>query len=133
MKTRKEEMPIVGKFVRPIAWGLLFGTLVCALLLLVIAAIMTAQDVPQGLVTPLAMVAAAGGSFFGGLISARIAKENGLLIGALCGLLLYVLIAFTGALFFRDAQGQYTLIKLLILTACGAVGGVIGVNLRKKR
>lgn len=133
MKTRREEMFAVRKFIRPVAWGLLAGMAVCLVILLLMAAIMTAKDIPQGAVTPMALVAAASGALTGGFTAACIAHENGWLLGAVCGLLLYVLIALTGFIFLQGIRGEQALLKLLILVACGAVGGIIGVNRRKRR
>ena len=129
MKTRREEMFAVRKFIRPVAWGLLAGMAVCLVILLLMAAIMTAKDIPQGAVTPMALVAAASGALTGGFTAACIARENGWLLGAVCGLLL----ALTGFIFLRGIRGEQALLKLLILVACGAVGGIIGVNRRKRR
>lgn len=132
MKTRREDMPIIGKMVRPLVWGIVAGIAVCLLLLLLMAAVMTAKDIPQAAVTPMAVVAAAAGAFTGGLTAARIARENGWLLGAIAGLLLYVLVALCGMIFLQDVNGEYVLLKLGILVACGAVGGMLGVNLRKR-
>lgn len=133
MKAHKEGTVNVLQILRPVLWGTAFGALICLLLLFVMAAILTAQNVPQAAVTPMALVAAAIGAFLGGLIAARIAREKGLLIGALTGLLLFVILAIAGFIFVRDAHGSSAILKAAIFLACGAVGGIVGVNLRRRR
>ncbi len=133
MKARKEDTAMVLKILRPVLWGTVFGALICLLLLFVMAAILTANNVPQAAVTPMAIVAAAIGAFLGGLIAARIAREKGLLIGALTGLLLFVIMAIAGFIFVQDVRGSYAILKAAIFLACGAVGGIVGVNLQRRR
>lgn len=113
---------------RPVLWGVAVGGVIASLLLLLMAAGMTAWDVPQAAVTPMATAAAAIGAFAGGFTAARIAKRQGLLLGAICGALLYALIWLTGLAHAGDMQAASILIKWAILIACGAVGGISGVN-----
>ena len=88
-------------------------------------------DLPLGAATPVAVTAAAISAFFAGLTAARVAKCHGLLMGALCGLLLYLIILLIGL-----AQGGidtgYAVIKLASLVIAGAVGGVLGVNGKRR-
>ena len=133
MKSHKEEQSaMVKKLLRPVIVGAVIGALCCTAILLLMAAVMAAQDIPRSAVTPMAIVAAAVGAFIGGFVSARIAKERGLLFGAASGLLLYALVAITGLIFLKEVRGIYLLIKAAVMIGCGAVGGIIGVNLRKR-
>lgn len=132
MRTRKEE-PTMVKWMRPILIGTIFGMLLCMAVLLVFAMIMAAQDIPQMAVTPLAVIAAAAGSFLGGMISARVAGSRGLMFGAACGALLYTLVMIMGFAMLQDIRGWYAIIKLLIMVACAAMGGVFGVNSRRRK
>ncbi len=133
MRTRKEETGLLVKLIRPVLWGVCVGALTCLLLLLIMAAVMAAQNVPQTAVTPMAVAAAAAAAFLGGLTSARIAKERGLLVGVLCGLLMYVVVALAGFALLREIRGTYALLKLFVLVGCGAIGGLIGVNTKQSR
>ena len=131
MNTRKEPGPL-WRIGRPVLWGVALGGVVTTLLLLLMALLMTVKDFPQASITPLATVAAAIGAFIGGLTAARIAKQQGLLIGALCGALLYAIILLTGLAHAGELQASSVFIKWAILIACGAVGGIIGVNLKRR-
>lgn len=120
------------RVVRAVVIGTIAGTLVCLLLLVIMAAIIAARDIPAVAVAPMAVIAAATGALVGGFLCARIAGEKGLLLGALCGVLLHILILLAGTIWFRDSQSFYWLIKLAVLVGCGGVGGVLGVNLKKR-
>ena len=78
-------------------------------------------------------VAAAGiGAFFGGLTAGILAKEKGWLFGLTTGAVLYLLIFLMALPRLPEVSGSYALIKLLILIGCGAVGGTVGVNKRRR-
>ena len=134
MKSHKEDSSaMVKRFLRPVIIGAVVGALCCTLLLAVMAAIVASQAIPKAAITPMAIVAAAAGAFFGGFAAARIAKEKGLLIGGACGLLLFILVALAGFAFLKEIRGAYILVKLAVMLVLSALGGVIGVNLRKRR
>lgn len=130
--THKEEKPLWGKMAKPVLIGVAVGAGCCLLLLLLFAAILAAQDIPQGAVTPLAVAAAAAGAFFGGFTAARIAKSRGILFGAICGLILYLLIMAAGFAVLRDIRGTYALVKLALMVVCASVGGILGVNFHRR-
>ena len=134
MKSHKEDSSaMVKRFLRPVIIGAVVGALCCTLLLAVMAAIVASQDIPKAAITPMAIVAAAAGALFGGFAAARIAREKGLLIGGACGLLLFILVALAGFAFLKEIRGAYILVKLAVMLVLSALGGVIGVNLRKRR
>ena len=132
MKSRSEDTAMVKRFVRPILIGACVGAVCCLLVLLLLAAVLAATDVPKAAITPLAVVAAAVGAFIGGIVAARMAREKGLLLGAACGLVLFLLVLIAGFAVLKDIRGSYAVIKLLVLIACGSVGGILGVNARKR-
>ena len=129
---RQEEASLAARWVRPVLIGAIAGILCCLLALLLGAAIMAAQDIPQMAVTPMAVIAAAFGAFAGGLIAARVAGERGILYGALCGAVLYLLVMIAGFAVLKDIRGVYALVKLAVMVGCGAVGGIVGDNFRKR-
>ncbi|MGI6265381.1 MAG: TIGR04086 family membrane protein [Acutalibacteraceae bacterium] len=132
MKESKDNADKTARIIRALGIGTVAGTLVCLAGLLIMAAVLTARDMPQSVVTPLAVIAAAFGALVGGFIAARVARGRGLLMGALTGALLYLLILLAGTIWFRDALGVGLLVKLAVLVVCGGVGGILGVNLRKR-
>ena len=129
MKSRSEDTAMVKKILRPVLVGACMGAVVCLLLLM--AAVIAAVDVPKAAITPLAVVASAVGAFVGGIVAAKIAKEKGLLFGAACGLILFVLVLVAGFAVLKEVRGSFAVAKLFILIGCGAIGGILGVNSRK--
>ena len=132
MKSRKEDTAMVKKLLRPVLIGTGVGAICCLVVLLLLATIMATKDVPKAAITPMAVVAAAVGAFIGGIVSARIAKEKGLLFGAACGLVLYLLVMIAGFSVLKDIRGGYAFIKLAVLIVCAAIGGIVGVNAKKR-
>ncbi len=117
----------------PLLWGTLVGAVCVLLFLLSAAALCVAIDIPTGLISPMAFVACAVGAAVGGLVAGKISRRRGWLFGLLCGLLVYLLIACVGALCIGRAVGTHAPLSLLLCIACGAVGGIIGVNLKSRK
>lgn len=132
MKTRKEE-PVLLKRLRPVILGTAAGVLCCLAVLLIFALLMSIVDIPQPAVTPMAVAAAIIGAFVGGLVCARISGSHGLIYGAACGALMYLLIIIAGFSLLNDIRGWYAVIKLVAVLASSAAGGVYGVNMRRRR
>ncbi|MBP3435236.1 MAG: TIGR04086 family membrane protein [Clostridia bacterium] len=132
MNTRKENLSVAARIVRPIAFGGGAGILVCLVLLLAAATVMASCQVPQAAVTPVAVAILAVAAFLGGFTAARIARERGLLYGAGCGLLLFLVTAIAGLGTEQVVQGTLLFLKLAVASGCGAVGGIVGVNMKRR-
>ena len=131
MSTRREPSA-VARIVRPIVFGVGVGLIACTALLMIAAAIMTAVTVPSSVTTPIALAIAAIAAFVGGWVSARMSRERGLLFGAGCGFFLFLLITAVGLSVFQEVHGSAMLIKAALMIGCGAFGGVLGVNTKRK-
>ena len=116
---------------RPLLIGLCVGVVSCTLLLLAAAYVLKTADLPLGAATPIAITAAAVSALPAGWAAARCAGRRGLLWGAVCGALLFLIILLVG-LFRGGVEGGSAAIKLAALVFSGAVGGILGVN-RKRR
>ena len=132
MNAQNNAVSFVRAYLRPLLVSLCVGVLCTALLLLAAALLIHSVDIPRATVTPLAYAAAGVGAFAAGLTAALLAKRNGLMLGAVCGLALYLLILVAGCMSTESAVGTPAWIKPVLLTVAGAIGGVLGVN-RKKR
>ena len=133
MKPRKEDSSaIIKRVLRPVVIGMVIGAGGCLLILLLMAAVMASSDIPKAAVTPMAVAAAAIGAFISGIVAARISREKGLMLGAVCGLLLYLLVMLAGFAVLREIRGAYAVVKLAVMIGCAALGGVLGVNMGKR-
>ena len=134
MRARKEEAVWLKNWVRPLGFGGIIGALSCLLMLLLLSALLLTQDAPMKGVTPLGLVAAVIGAFVGGFSAGRIAGQNGWLVGLLTGVLLFFLLAAVGGFaLFRDPAGTHMLIKLSTMAITAAVGGIVSLNVLRKR
>jgi len=88
---------------------------------------------PTASATVVSSISVAIGSFLSGFFAAKRLTKNGLIIGAICGFLLFILFTLIGVAAFGSAPGASTLIRLLIFVTSGAIGGIIGVGNADKR
>lgn len=108
-----------------------FGLLVTAFLLLLFSFVMSRVNLSFALINPLSTLSLVAGCFAAGLFAGRSIRENGILVGGVCGLLvsLFLLLAALG---YSPQVGIPALLKTVIAVLSGAVGGVLGVNMRVK-
>ncbi len=93
-----------------------------------ISLLMTGMDMDDKVLSVLTSAALCAGSFAGGLTAARRRRQNGLLMGLLCGLFLFGVIFLLSYLFAGAAGGMKGGGKLVMTLICASVGGIIGVN-----
>lgn len=70
--------------------------------------------------------------FVGGYVSARINKSRGLLIGSATGALIVLSMLICGFCMSSDNITVNTLIRIIAIMLCSAVGGIKGVNVKEK-
>lgn len=119
-------------WLRPVLVGVAVGLIGCIGLLMLMALIVQSVDVPRAAILPLAIAAAAIGAFLAGLTAAAVAGQKGLLLGAVCGLVLWLLILLAGVARYEGVSGGNALIKFAAFLLSGGIGGVLGVNLRRR-
>ena len=132
MKTQDRSQSFLQRWLRPVLVGTCVGVLAGTLLLLGMAWLVRSVDVPRAAITPMAITAAGIGAFAAGLTAALAAKKNGLLLGLLCGLVLFFILLLAGVARATGVSGSLAVIKLAVLTLAGALGGVLGVNRRRR-
>ena len=120
-------------WLKAISTGTVLGITVTLCLFVLLALIMSFSILPTSSAGIVSSIAIAVGSFFGGLSTAKKLGKNGLIIGAICGFLLFILLTLIGIAAFKSAPGSSTLIRLLIFVTSGAIGGIIGVGNSDKR
>ena len=133
MKSRKEEPAWLAEWVKPLAIGTVAGIVTCFVSMLLMAALLLTQDAPHNVVSPLALVVLVVGCFAGGVTAARLAGKNGWLMGLLCGGMLFLVLLLAGGFApLRNAEA-HPLIKIAVMLFTAAVGGIVGINLKRKR
>lgn len=119
--------------VRAIGISVWIGTLCCVLALLLMAFILSARSVPQFAVQPMAAFALLVGGFSAGFSCAKLMRENGLMFGAACGIILTVIVQVAGFAIPDNTFGISAVIKIAVVLFSAMLGGVLGVNTRRRR
>ena len=132
MRSQNGAGSLTRQWLRPLLIGTAVGVVCCTLLLLVMAAVVNAVDIPRAATVPLAVAAAAIGAFAAGLAAALTAGRHGLAVGAASGVLLFLVILVAGFIRYAGVDGGYALLKAAVLMVMGGLGGVLGVNRRRR-
>lgn len=120
--------------VKAILFGASIGAIVCAVFLFVFAFLFVSiKSVPQFMVQIIAVFCAAIGAFVSGYIAAKISRFNGLIYGTLSGFSLFLMLTLIAFIISRDKFTYITLVRLLSMLLSGAIGGVLGVNKKRRK
>ena len=122
----------VVKFSRSLAVSVVVGVVLTFLILCAFAALMSVRDLPHSAVVPMSILAVAAGTILSGYCCARILRERGLLWGLCCGTLIFLLTLFCELMLLGQPIGILALYKYIIYAASGMIGGVLGVNKKRK-
>ena len=128
----KNEMSPSMQLVRDGGIGALVGLVLCIVFSLIAAFVMSVGDLPHRSVMPISMAIIGLSSFIGALVSGKIHKRQGLIIGALTGAIMLAVILAAGFFVPDESVGATMLLKALATLVPSLVGSVIGVNLRRK-
>lgn len=129
-RTRKVDSTNVA-LMKSVGFGAVFGMVTILLLTILFSFIMLSSDF---IVTSLSVVSGfivSLGAFFSGIFSARKFKSRGFLVGALSALLIFILLTLAGLLI-SEAITYMLLLKLCLMVVFGAVGGIVGINLKSR-
>ena len=102
------------------------------LLLLCAMAFLAAKiDAGSSVFSAMSTGALAVGAYCGGYAGGRRRKRNGLAMGALTGLLIFVIILVAGVIFVRSTEHFSPVGKLMLTVVFAAAGGAVGVNTKR--
>ena len=123
------------KAIRAIVIGSVAGAALCAVLLGILSlAFVSAENIPQGLLSPLVIAVSVLSAFLAGFIAAKLARKRGLLFGAAAGLLLFALFLISGlAASNKAADPAVPGGRLLVMFLSGAIGGLVAVSNRPRK
>jgi len=111
--------------------SIMVSMLFALMIFLVLALVVTFTSVSEGTIPLVTSVVTVLAIAFSGMMSANKKKKNGLVHGLITGAIYVALIFFLSWVFISDFSfDKFTLIKGSIGIVSGAVGGMIGVNLK---
>ena len=126
--TRSNKNSTVLGAVRAVVIGAVCGAVLCAGLLALFAfGFVKASYIPQFAINPIIIAVSAFSAF-----AAKVSKKNGLLFGAISGLLLFILFLLAGVIVFHGAPVLTTLTRLAVMVLAGAIGGLLSVSKKSK-
>ena len=103
---------------------------------MVVALIMTGESMPDSSIRVLGPAAGLIGVFIGGFVAAFKNKKSGLLTGVFTGLAVFAVL-FVLSMIFRNGDTEFfslkTLFTLLAILLASVMGGVVGVNIKRRR
>lgn len=108
------------------------GILIIATVLFLAALVISSVDFPQSAIAPVAIGASVAGTFGAGFLCARLTKSAGLVYGLVCGAILFFLCLLCEVSFLGGELGTLAVYKFVICITAGMIGGVLGVNRRRK-
>lgn len=129
----KTQDKIIKAFIS-VATATLLSAVICAILLIILSLIFTnGQIIPYLVISQMVMLISAISVFIGGIIVSKVSKTKGLALGATTGLIMFMIIAICSILIFDEPFTSTALLRAALLVISGALGGVIGINKKKRR
>lgn len=113
--------------------GIIVGSGVSLIFMLICAFILTASDFDASVATPMSNICLALGAAVGGFVSAIAHRSRGLVVGAAVGFTMFILVTIVSLIVSGSEMSINTPLRLVIMTLIAAVGGIIGVNRTAKR
>lgn len=110
--------------------GSIFAIVISLILLLIYASLLAYTDISETTMTPVVITIVGISILIGSSISSFKIRKQGMLNGALVGLI-YILAIYvlSSILLMGFAIGMNTIIMIAVAMLTGMVGGIIGVNL----
>ncbi len=112
--------------------AVLFGTLIALALVLVFAIVLKFTSLPAKAIMPVNIVIKLVSIFAGTIIGFK-NKQNGILKGAIAGLVFMLLTFFIFAALNAFKDVKFSWIDLITLPIAGALSGIVAVNIKSKK
>ena len=133
MRGQMGEQSLLGRSMRPLISGVITGILAGVVLLLLFSALVSVKDIPQSMIDPMAIFSLCVGAFVAGFRCSRVVRSRGLVYGAFSGVMFSVVVIFAGMISGAGGIGMPTVFRCVFILLCAMIGGVLGVNVRKRR
>lgn len=121
------------KMFKGIFFGILTGSLIITILMMLSSIIiLQTGSLPGDILGYVVLVFIGIGSLLGGYIAGRIYKKNGLIIGAVTGVISFLILFLSGISNISEGVGIMTMLKLVVTIIPSMLGAILGVNKKEK-
>lgn len=103
-----------------------------ALLLFIFGAAAVKMDFSDGALSVMSGIALSAGCFTAAYIVSSRRRKKGLVTGLFCGAVVFAVIFLMSIIFVRSFSAGGFISKLLIILSCSGIGGIIGVNSKRR-
>ena len=132
IRTRKQEMSGRSVVIRSVLCTAGVGILIEAATLSAAAAVCLHYNISGVLLAVCAYAACAAASLLTGMIAGKMMRKSGMLYGAACAALTCILPLLLCVILHKSVGAGFALAALLHVL-CGAIGGIVSVNMRRRR
>ncbi len=112
--------------------GSLFAIIISTIFLIVFAVLLTYTNLSETSITPVVLAVVGISILIGSYFSTRKIQQNGILNGAIVGIVYMLILYIISSMIFMDFSLE---LSSLIMIGCGMIagiiGGIIGVNVNK--
>lgn len=110
----------------------IIGIGIALILLLVFSFVLSSNNLPEVAPNILSVVALAVGALSSGVMIAKKHRKRGAVLGFLVGIFIFAFVLIGGLISFGFIFSNLIIIKFLFVVLSSTVGGIIGVNTKKK-
>ena len=134
-KIKKELKPAVSAqgAVKSIAFGVIFAYVLSILCIFIFSWILYATEISEDISDTAVLIITLFSTFAGGFLCGRKKKSKGLLFGAITGLLYFIVLFIVSAIIYSAAPSPMGISVLILGTISSALGGVIAINIKRKK
>lgn len=115
---------------RPVLQGLVYAFAVAIAAIILAAMLITWTSIPEAKLPVITYIINLVSVLTGSFVAARRAGEKGWYYGGITGLFYTVFITILGLLLVSASFTLHNLLQIVLLSAIGSLGGMIGVNVR---
>lgn len=112
--------------------GLVLALFVTLTSLFLISIIMYYADIDSSMASPLASIGLILGCFVGGFYTSKKHEKKGLIIGFTTSAIFFIILSIASLSISTDNFGLLSLIHSLVMLLSGGIGGILGVNNKRK-
>lgn len=134
MKAVKSNLNVINKrVIKSVFFGVTVGCLLIIILMILSAVIfLQTGKYPAQYLNIMTLIFLGTGALAGGYITGRLRKASGLAYGAVTGGIMFAIVFVSGLSKIGAGLTVMCLLKLVVLTVFAALGGILGVNKKKK-